>query len=151
MAAKNGNTYPPKIVSWKCPTTKYVSVRCRSVATVPLGGPERPPSRKTTMAPSTNSIGVGVEIFPFQIVAIHEKNFTPVGTATSRVLYMNGTWRYWFMPEANMWCAHTRKPTSAMPSDDIATHRYPYSGFRTNGGSSSEITPRPGSTKTYTA
>jgi hypothetical protein len=36
------------------------------------------------------------------MVATHEKNFTPVGTATSRVLYMNGTRRYSFMPEVNM-------------------------------------------------
>src|SRR5512142_3370019 len=103
------------------------------------------------MAPKTKSIGVGVSILPPQIVATHEKNFTPVGTATRSVLYMNGTRKYSFMPEANMWCAQTRKPTRAIPSEDIATQRYPYNGFRTNTGSSSEITPRPGSTNTYTA
>src|SRR5512140_405793 len=123
MAAKNGNTYPPKIVSWKWPRTKYVSVRCRSVGTVPSGGPDSPPRRNTTIAPMTNNMAVGASIFPSHKVATHEKNLTPVGTATSNVLYMNGTCKYWFMPDANMWCAQTRKPTSAMPSEDMATQR----------------------------
>src|SRR5687767_5005673 len=100
------------------------------------------------IAPSTNSMGVGVSILPPHIVATQEKNFTPVGTATSNVLYMNGTRRYSFMPDVNMWCAQTVKPTSAIPRDDIATQRYPNNGLRTNTGSSSEITPKPGSTKT---
>src|SRR5258706_8336427 len=102
MAAKNGNTNPPKIVSWKCPTTQYVSCRCKSSATIAFGGPVTPPSKKTTIPPSTNSMGVGVVILPPQIVATHEKNFTPVGTATNIVLYMNGTRKYSFMPEANI-------------------------------------------------
>src|SRR5512141_2444077 len=125
---------------------KYVSVRCRSVETVAFGGPERPPNRKTTMAPNTKSMGVGVSILPPHKVATHEKNLTPVGTATSSVLYINGTRKYSFIPDANMWCAQTRKPTSAIPSDDIATQRYPNSGLRTNTGSSSEMMPRPGKT-----
>src|SRR5512135_342770 len=102
---------------------KYVSVRCKSVDTVALGGPVRPPSRKTTIAPSTNNIGVGIsrESLPCQRVATQEKNLTPVGTETSKVLYINGTRRYSFIPDANIWCAQTRKPTRAIPSDDIAT------------------------------
>src|SRR5689334_12786741 len=111
---------------------KYVSVKCRSTETVALGGPERPPNRNTTIAPSTKSIGVGVSILPPQSVATQEKNFTPVGTATSSVLYMKGTRKYSFIPDANMWCAQTVKPTSAIPSDDMATERYPNSGLRTN-------------------
>ena len=86
-----------------------------------MGGPERPPSKNTTMPASTNNIGVSNEILPRHMVATHEKNFTPVGTATKSVLYMNGTRRYSAMPEVNMWCPHTRKPTRAMPRDDIAT------------------------------
>src|SRR5687767_1340645 len=113
-----------------------------------FGGPVRPPNRNTTIAPSTKSIGVGVSILPCQRVATHEKNFTPVGTATSNVLYMNGTLKYSFMPDVNIWCAQTVKPTSAMPRDDMAIQRYPYNGLRTNTGRSSEITPRPGSTNT---
>src|SRR5512147_2697364 len=97
-----------------------------------FGGPERPPIRNTTIAPSTKSIGVGVVILPPQMVATHEKNFTPVGTATSSVLYMNGTRRYSFMPEVNMWCAQTVKPTKAIPREDMAIQRYPNNGLRTN-------------------
>src|SRR6185436_17297746 len=98
---KNGNTKPPKIVSWKWPTMKYVSVRCRSSAMAAFGGPVRPPNKNTKIAPSTKSIGVGVSILPPQTVAAQEKNLTPVGTATSNVLYINGTRRYSFIPDAN--------------------------------------------------
>src|SRR4026209_938274 len=95
-----------------------------------FGGPVSPPSKKTKIAPRTKSIGVGVSILPPQIVATHEKNLTPVGTATSKVLYINGTRKYSFMPDVNIWCAQTVKPTSAMPSEDMAIHLYPNSGLR---------------------
>src|SRR3970040_1826833 len=109
-----------------------------------FGGPVKPPIRNTMIAPSTKSIGVGVSILPRQRVATHEKNLTPVGTATRSVLYMNGTRRYSFMPEGHMWCGQTVNPTSAIPREDMATQRYPNNGLRTNTGRSSEITPRPG-------
>src|SRR4030042_3993510 len=101
---------------------KYVSVRCRSVATVAFGGPRSPPRRNTTHPAGTKSMGTGKTILPRHKVPSHEKNFTPVGTATSRVLYMNGTRKYSAIPEANMWCPHTRKPNRAIPNDEMETH-----------------------------
>ena len=110
-----------KIVSWKWPTIKYVSVRCRSVETVAFGGPETH-EEDNDGAEDKEHRRWGFDLAQ-HIVATHEKNFTPVGIATSRVLYMNGTRRYSFIPEANIWCAQTRKPTRAMPREDIATQR----------------------------
>ena len=57
---------------------------------MPFGGPLNPPNKKIEIAPRTKSDGVSNEILPCQIVATQLKNFTPVGTATSRVLYMKG-------------------------------------------------------------
>ena len=78
------------------------AIKQKAFFTVAFGGPVRPPKRNEITPPSTKSIGVGVQILPFQRVATHEKNLTPVGTATSRVLYMNGTRRYSFIPDVNM-------------------------------------------------
>src|SRR4030067_2490993 len=130
---------------------KYVSVRCRSVATVAFGGPVRPPSRNTTMPARVKSMGTGKTILPRHSVPNQEKNFTPVGTATSRVLYMNGTRRHSATPDANIWCPQTRNPISAMANEEMATHLYPYKGLRANTGNSSLMIPKPGKTKTYTA
>src|SRR5688572_20421853 len=99
----NGKTNPPNIVLWKCPTTKYESCRCRSVGTVPSTGPVNPPSKKTFIAPNTNNIGTEKRIFPSHKVAVQEKNLMPVGTATSRVEYINGTRKNSSMPAVNMW------------------------------------------------
>ncbi len=81
--------------------------------------------RKIEMAPSTKSNGVGgfLGSLPSQMVAIQLKNFTPVGTATNIVENMNGTRSASAMPEVNIWCAQTRKPTRAMPRLDKATQR----------------------------
>ena len=46
----------------------------------------------------------------------------------------------------NMWCAHTSRPRNAMTTVAAAIALYPKIGLRAKTGSTSEITPNPGST-----
>ncbi len=66
------------------------------------------------MKPIENSIGVSNVSWPFHIVPIQLKNFTPVGTAMRNVMKAkNGSST---APVAYMWCAHTATDRAAMPS-----------------------------------
>jgi outer membrane protein assembly factor BamB len=82
----------------------------------------RPPIRKMEMAPSTKSIGVWKLNFPPHRVPTQLKNFIPVGTATNMVAKEKGMRKNGSMPDVNIWCAHTRKPTKAMAMLERATH-----------------------------
>ena len=74
--------------------------------------PVRPPNRKVTRKPTENSIGVSKVSWPFHMVPIQLKNFTPVGTAIRKVMKeKNGSST---APVANMWCAHTATDSAAM-------------------------------------
>ena len=50
--------------------------------------PEKPPSVKTKIKPTANSIGVSKVMEPCHMVAIQLKILTAVGTAISIVAYM---------------------------------------------------------------
>ena len=56
-------------------------------------------------------------IEPPHSVAIHEKIFTPVGIAITIVMIMNGSCSHGAIPEVNMWCAQTKKLSSAMATE----------------------------------
>ena len=49
------------------------------------------------------------------------------------------------MPETNMWCAHTPKPSTAIATVENATARYPKIGFLENVARTSLMIPNPGS------
>ena len=51
----------------------------------------------------------------------------------------------------NIWCAQTKKPKSAIATDENATAVYPNTRFRLNVLITSEITPMPGRIMMYTA
>ena len=57
-------------------------------------------------------MGVSNDIFPFHIVPIQLKNFTPVGTAINIVMIAKNGNR--ICPVAYMWCAHTLTDSAAM-------------------------------------
>ena len=53
----------------------------KSIGGLASSTPVRPPSRNVTRKPTANSIGVSKVSWPFHMVPIQLKNFTPVGTA----------------------------------------------------------------------
>jgi hypothetical protein len=73
--------------------------------------------------PSAHNIGVLKCSFPSQRVAHHEKTLMPVGTAISSVVIIIGTRRYEAMPDTNMWCAQTEKPSTRIASSESAISR----------------------------
>ena len=58
--------------------------------------------------------------FPRHNVASQLKIFTPVGTATIRVLIMKNDWSQTGSPTANMWCAQTSIEKAPIPTVDSA-------------------------------
>ena len=61
--------------------------------------------------------------FPSQIVASHENTLIPVGTAIISVVIIIGTRSHGAMPETNMWCAQTEKPSTRIAISDKAISR----------------------------
>ena len=53
----SGKTAAPKMMKWKCATTKYVSVVAWSIGIAANMIPESPPRTKKTMKPPMNSSG----------------------------------------------------------------------------------------------
>ena len=67
--------------------------------------PVMPPNRNVIRNPIVNSMGGSKVSWPFHMVPIQLKNFTPVGTAIRNVMNeKNGSST---APVVNMWCAHT--------------------------------------------
>ncbi len=64
------------------------------------------------MKPTENSIGDSNVRWPFHMVPIQLKNFTPVGTAIRNV--MNEKYGSSTAPVAYMWCAHTAMESAAI-------------------------------------
>ena len=94
-----------------------------SIGTIASTTPEMPPSVNIVRKPSAHSIGVSTCSTPFQSVASHEKILMPVGTAMIAVVTIIGIRIQSCMPETNMWCAQTVKPSSTMASSEKAIIR----------------------------
>src|SRR3954447_22391274 len=103
-----------------CATTKYVSDVWMSTGIAASMMPLMPPSVNIDMKPSANSIGVDNSSTPLHSVASQEKILMPVGTAISMVVIIIGTRSQVNMPETNMWCAQTVKPSTRIASSDKA-------------------------------
>jgi hypothetical protein len=84
------------------------------MGTTALNTPLIPPITNMVRKPKTFSSGVSKRSRPCHVVAIQLKIFTPVGTAIAIVAAMKKTFRTGANPVVNMWCAHTRKPRSAI-------------------------------------
>ena len=106
-----------------CATTKYVSEVWMSTGIAASMMPLIPPSVNIVMKPSANSIGVDNSSTPRHSVASHEKILMPVGTAISIVVIIIGTRSQVHMPDTNMWCAQTVKPSTRIASSDSAIRR----------------------------
>ena len=79
--------------------------------------------RKVNRKPRAQSMGVFRCSLPFHRVASHDHIFTPVGTAMMMVVTIIGTRSQAAMPDTNMWCAHTPKPSTAMATIENAIAR----------------------------
>src|SRR5262245_4468968 len=84
--------------------------------------PVRPPTRKRPRKPNTQIIGAFHQIAPLYIVAVQLNVLTAEGTATAYVRIENTSAEYGEMPATKRWCAHTRKPNTAMARLENATN-----------------------------
>src|SRR5215216_5718429 len=84
--------------------------------------PVRPPMRKRPMKPNTHIIGAFHQMAPRYKVAVQLNVFTADGTATANVRNENTIAEYGEMPATNRWCAHTRKPNTAIARLENATN-----------------------------
>ncbi len=82
-----------------------------------------PPSVNVVRKPSANSIGVSRCSTPRHSVASQEKILMPVGTAMIAVVIAIGMRIQAAIPEVNMWCAQTVKPSPTIASSENAIMR----------------------------
>ncbi len=75
------------------------------------------------MNPRANSIGVSRCSTPRHSVASQEKILIPVGTAMIAVVIAIGMRIQAAIPEVNMWCAQTVKPSATIASSEKAIMR----------------------------
>ena len=126
---------------------KYVSVCCRSAGGDACMIPEMPPMVNSPTSAMANNICVVKRSWPPHIVKIQLKIFTPVGIAMSIVVRPKNVSAIGPMPTANMWCAHTPKPSTAMRIPEYTITGYPNSGFLEYVGSTSDTSPNAGRTR----
>src|SRR3712207_2289868 len=96
---------------------------------------------KRPMKPITNRSGDCHQMAPRYSVAVQLNTFTAEGMATAKLRNENTIAAYTEMPATNMWCAHTRKPNTAMASDENATKEYPNTFLREKHATTSLTTP----------
>ncbi len=104
-------------------TMKYVSLTWMSNGIIASITPEIPPSTNIVRKPSAQSMGVSSFSTPRHSVASQEKILMPVGTAMIAVVTIIGMRIQLCMPETNMWCAQTVKPSTTMASSEKAIIR----------------------------
>src|SRR5690348_5700433 len=83
---------------------------------------------------------------PVQIVAIHAKIATALGTVMMMDAALKKDSEIAGSPVANMWCTHTPKPSTIVATVATATTVEPTSGRRQNTGNPSDTMPIAGRT-----
>src|SRR3954453_79131 len=78
--------------------------------------PDKPPMMNIDTNDRAKSMGVVNRRLPPHTVPIQLKTLIALGKAIIMVDTMNVMPRAGFMPEMNMWCPHTMKPSPAMPA-----------------------------------
>src|SRR5688500_12993281 len=113
-----------------CATMKYVSWMCTSTAVDAMKMPDRPPMTNIATNAIAFHIAAVKRMFPPHKVPSQLNVLIADGTAmkivdTAKVVPSVG-----FMPDWNMWCAHTMKPRNAIPAIAYTIGRYPKIGLR---------------------
>ncbi len=102
---------------------KYVWLTWMSNGIMASITPLIPPHVNMVRKPSANSIGVSMWSTPRHSVASQENTLIPVGTAMIAVVIIIGIRIHGDMPDTNMWCAHTVKPSTTIASSEKAIIR----------------------------
>ena len=84
--------------------------------------PERPPIVNCTINPMANSMAVVNHNLPPHIVRVQLMILTPVGTAIAMVATEKTATEIGPRPAANMWWAHTPKPTKPIAAPENTTN-----------------------------
>jgi len=84
--------------------------------------PLMPPIRKISMKPSAKSMGVSSFTLPRHIVAIHAKNWMPLGMTMTRLAAEKNDIASTGIPVANMWCTHTPKLMKPIATSEPTIH-----------------------------
>src|SRR3990172_3083818 len=121
----------------------------RGVAAMKM--PESTPMMNIDTNDSANSIGVVNWIFAPQIVPNQLNVLIALGRAINIVATMNVMPSTGLMPETNMWCPHTMKPSPAMPAIEYTIGLYPNNGLRAKVLIMSDTMPMAGRIMMYTA
>src|SRR5690349_6612114 len=95
---------------------KYVSWMKMSTGVAAMKMPDRPPMMNIDTNEIAQSVGTSKRIEPFQSVPSQLKTLIELGSAIIIVATMKAVPRPGFMPDWNMWWAHTMKPRPAMPA-----------------------------------
>ena len=86
----------------------------------PRNRPVSPPIVKSRIKPSAYSIGASNEIVPLCKVASQLNTLIADGTATMKLKKENTRAEKTLSPATNMWWPQTRKPITAIATDDQA-------------------------------
>src|SRR5690349_10709261 len=124
-----------------CATMKYVSWMYTSTGVDAMKIPDSPPITNMLTNASALSIGTVNRMFPPQRVPSQLNVLIALGTAMNIVLTANVVPSVGFMPDWNMWCAHTMNPRNAIPAIAYTIGRYPKIGFRANTARMSDTMP----------
>ena len=99
-----------------------MSVCCVSDGATEWVTPESPPTVNSRTRPMANFIAVVYQILPPHMVSSQLKILTPVGMAMAMVAMENTATDTGPRPVANMWWAHTPKPTRPMEAPENTTN-----------------------------
>jgi len=97
-------------------------VTCQSNGSTETITPVIPPSRNSSRNPIAKSIGVWNSTRPCHIVAIQQKNITPLGIAITRLAAEKYDIASTGTPVANMWCTHTPKLMKPIATSEPTIH-----------------------------
>src|SRR5437764_12935955 len=113
MPPKSGKTAAPKMMKWKCATTKYVSVAAWSNGIAANMIPDSPPRTKNAMKPPMKRSGALKLGLPSATVSVQAKTWMVEGMTTIIDAAAKKTSTDVEIPVANTWWAQTPKAVDA--------------------------------------
>src|SRR5436190_3018091 len=122
-----------------------------STGVAAIHSPDKPPTTNNATNPSANNmLDVSRMRAPWS-VASQLKVLIELGSAIAKVESMNAVPAAGLMPDTNMWCPHTTKPSTQIALIESTIGLYPNTGLRPCTARTSDTMPIAGNTITYTA